>query len=58
MRSLPSDEYIGDKLLKVFKAVDDGMFGHNKELKEIIDTIRYQNDVYLVCHDFYSYLDA
>ena len=44
--------------MKVFAAVDDGMFGKALELKLVIDSIRHNNDKYLVCQDFISYCDA
>lgn len=34
------------------------MFGNTEELGLLLDTICNRNDQYLVCHDFYSYLDA
>ena len=58
MRNSHSNDYIGEPLLKVFNAIYNGMFGDSDELKQLIDTIRYNNDNYLVCHDFYSYCEA
>ena len=58
MRSLPSNDYVKPPLLKVFQAISNGMFGHTGELVSLIDQIRNQNDNYLVCYDFYSYIES
>ena len=58
MRNSNPSDYIGGYLRKVFQAIDSGMFDGKDELIPLIDTIRNRNDNYLVCHDFYSYIEA
>lgn len=58
MRSTNPYDYCGPVLNKVFDAILSGMFGSVDELKALIDVIRHNNDHYIVCHDFYSYLEA
>jgi starch phosphorylase len=58
MRSIDPHEYIGNELSRVFDSISKGTFGNREELIAMIDSIRHRNDFYLVCHDFYSYLEA
>lgn len=58
MKTTSSDEYVGKELKRVFDSISNGTFGNREELVSMIDSIRHRNDFYLVCHDFYSYLDA
>lgn len=58
MRNTPPAEYIGKELLNVFNAISEGMFGNKEDMNALLDSIRLQNDFYLVCHDFYSYAQA
>lgn len=58
MKKATPEEYFGKELLKVFKAIDDGVFGYTNELKSLIDSIRHQNDFYLVGYDFASFVEA
>ena len=58
MASMNPDDYMGGPLKRVFGAIDSGMFDGKDELVQLIDTIRHRNDHYLVCHDFYSYIEA
>ena len=58
MRSTNPEEYYGKALKRVFDAITDGMFGNKEELTYLIDSIRYNNDFYLVCEDFASYCQA
>lgn len=52
------EKYFPASLKKVFKAVDEGMFGDRGELSSCLDAIRHNNDYYLVGYDFQSYIDA
>lgn len=58
MVTTPPDQYIPQILKEVFGAVESGMFGHKEELVSLINTIRNNNDHYLVCADFLSYCEA
>jgi glucan phosphorylase len=58
MRNCKPEDYYGSALKRVFDVISEGMFGYKEELTSLIDTLRYNNDFYLVCHDFYSYCDA
>ena len=52
------DYPIGSRLKAVFDAICQGRFGNPKELSSLVDSLTSGNDHYLVCHDFYSYLEA
>ena len=58
MRNTNPDEYIGDKLKRVFQTINDGMFGNKEEMNILISALSNKNDYYLICHDFYSYCEA
>ena len=58
MRNMNADEYVGGPLAEVLNAVQDGMFGWKEELSQLMDTVRHNNDFYLVCHDFYHYVET
>jgi starch phosphorylase len=58
MRNSNPDEYIGERLKRVFEAIDSGMFGNKEEMQTLLNALRNRNDHYLVCHDFYSYCDS
>ena len=58
MLKTPPNEYLGPDLLKVFEAIELGMFGTDPELPLLLDSIRKNNDTYLVGHDFKSYCRA
>ncbi len=58
MKKVTTEEYFGADLLRVFKAIDEGMFGYTDELKSLLDSIRLQNDFYLVGHDFAGFVEA
>lgn len=58
MRNSEPKDYIGESLLKVFHAITEGTFGFKDEFIALIDTVRNRNDLYLLCHDFYSYVAA
>jgi len=54
----------GDKLEKheeaekVLEAIEGGMFGNDKEIMELIETVKDHNDRYLVSYDFKAYIEA
>lgn len=52
------NDYIGRPLKRVFNIIDTGMFEGKEYLIQLINTIRNNNDTYLVSHDFYSYIEA
>jgi len=58
MLKINPNDYIGGPLKRVFNAIDSGMFEGKGDLVQLINTIRKNNDTYLVCHDFYSYIEA
>lgn len=58
MRNWNRDRYVPASLKKVFAAIDNGQFGDRGELQSVIDTLRNNNDFYLVCADFEEYCRA
>ncbi len=58
MREMKPEEYWGEKLSRVFRAIEEGMFGAREVLTECINVIRWHNDHYLVCSDFEDYVRA
>ena len=51
--------YIGKRLNRVFEVVKSGKFGGSTQsFTNLIGALESGHDNYLVCHDFYSYLDA
>lgn len=56
MRNMNSEEYLGGELREVLNCIQDGMFGWKEENSALVDTIRHNNDFYLVGHDFYHYV--
>eukprot|EP01017_Pseudomicrothorax_dubius_P016537 TRINITY_DN1876_c0_g1_i6.p1 TRINITY_DN1876_c0_g1~~TRINITY_DN1876_c0_g1_i6.p1 ORF type:complete len:867 (+),score=250.05 TRINITY_DN1876_c0_g1_i6:61-2661(+) len=58
MRETDPNEYAGPILNRIFRAIEDNVFGAREDLVPLIDTIRNRNDYYLVCHDFEDYLRA
>ena len=52
------EEYLPDSLKEVIEAVTSGTFGSTQELTELVDTFRWNNDYYLVAHDFEHYIKA
>jgi Glucan phosphorylase len=58
MRYTHPNEYISPELKEVFTAISDGMFGFAEEMSELLDSVRYNNDNYLVCQDFAAYCEA
>jgi len=52
-------DYTGSRLRRVFDKIKSGHFGgHTDSFKKLIDELINGKDKYLVCHDFYSYLEA
>jgi starch phosphorylase len=49
--------HAGTRLKRVFGTIRQGMFGNPHEMASIVDNLE-TNDFYIVCYDFYSYLDA
>ena len=49
---------IGSALLAVFESIRQGRFGSSKEFVSLVDTLQNGNDYYLICHDFYPYIEA
>jgi starch phosphorylase len=58
MRNSTYEEYLGPKLLPVFQAIKDGMFGNKEEMHSLLHGLEDGRDFYLICHDFYSYCQA
>lgn len=58
MRKTKPDEYFSKNLKAVLSAIEEGVFGKNDDLVHLIDTIRHNNDYYLVGADFESYCEA
>ena len=51
--------YVGSRLAKVFETIRTGTFGGDTHaFQNLINNLCNGGDQYLVCHDFYSYLDA
>lgn len=52
-------DYVGSRLARIFETVKSGKFGGNTEaFRNLIENLCNGNDQYLVCHDFYSYMEA
>lgn len=58
MHNTPRENYVCQELKNVFQSIEEGRFGSKEVLLELLDTIRYNNDQYLVCEDFLSYVEA
>jgi starch phosphorylase len=58
MHNTPPQNYICQELKTVFSNIEEGRFGSKEILLELIDSIRHNNDQYLVCEDFPSYMQA
>ncbi len=56
MRNSEPQDYFPQELLEVLEEIDHGRFGHIQDLKDLINTIRYRNDHYLIGADFASYV--
>jgi len=42
----------------VFSEIENGRFGANQDLVDLINTIRNRNDHYLLAADFKAYIEA
>jgi len=51
-------DYVGSRLARVFSEIRKGTFGDIKAVHGVLDNIENGGDFYLVCTDFYTYLDA
>jgi hypothetical protein len=51
-------DYVGSRLGKVFKAIRDGVFGDLSLVGSMLYNLENGNDHYIVCHDFYPYIEA
>jgi starch phosphorylase len=58
MRNSPPDNYIPTELKRVFAAITEGRFGSKDVLSELVSSVTYNNDQYLLCHDFTSYIQT
>jgi hypothetical protein len=56
MRNSPPENYIPAELKRVFAAINEGRFGSKDVLSELVSSITNNNDQYLLCHDFTSYV--
>lgn len=51
--------YVGSRLARVFETIKSGTFGGDTfAFQNLINSLCNGGDNYLVCHDFYSYLEA
>jgi len=51
-------DFIGKPLKKVFKCILNNTFGDTSFMKDYVNNILSGNDYYLICHDFYQYVEA
>lgn len=51
-------DYIGSRLKKVFTAIRNGTFGDLSCMKTILSALEEGQDHYIVCFDFYPYIEA
>jgi len=52
-------DYVGSRLNRVFDTIRSGTFGGDVyAFQNLINNLVNGGDHYLVCHDFYSYLEA
>ena len=59
MYELHKRDYIGGRLARVFETIKSGRFGGNTQaFVNLIQALEGGRDHYLVCHDFYSYMEA
>lgn len=58
MRNSSFDDYSSPSLKRVVVALESGKFGHPHQHVQLLDTIRHQNDHYLVAEDFEDYIKA
>lgn len=48
---------IDTRIIEIFSLIKEGHFGNPKEMISLIESIEH-NDIYLLCHDFNSYVNA
>jgi len=51
-------DYLGSRLKRVFDVIRNGTFGDLSCMFGILNTLESGGDLYVVCHDFYPYLEA
>lgn len=52
-------DYVGSRLNRVFDTIRSGTFGGDTyAFQNLLNNLCNGGDHYLVCHDFYSYMDA
>jgi len=51
-------DYAGKRLRRVFETILSGKFGNASFFSEYLNGLMNENDYYLVCHDFYAYLET
>lgn len=52
-------DYIGKRLARVLETIKSGRFGGNTQaFANLIEALEQGRDHYLICHDFYSYMEA
>ena len=51
-------DYIGSRLRKVFTAIREGTFGDLSCMNGILHSLENGQDQYIVCFDFYPYIEA
>lgn len=51
-------DYVGKRLAKVFQYILEGHFGDTHFIKDYIKNLMEGGDYYIVCSDFYNYLEA
>lgn len=51
-------DYIGSRLKRVFDSIRNGLFGDVSMVHGVLDSLQNGNDHYIVCFDFYPYIEA
>jgi starch phosphorylase len=51
-------DYVGQPLKKVFDAIYNNRFGDTSFMRDYLNNMTNGGDFYLVCHDFYKYLET
>jgi starch phosphorylase len=51
-------DYVGEKLRRVFESILNNQFGDTSFMNDYVNNMMNGGDYYLVCHDFYEYLDT
>lgn len=58
MRRTGYNNYFPEELKEVFRELDSGLLGDPNVFRELLDTIKHNNDKYLIGADFSSYRQA